>query len=470
MKHNVPSRRFKSVLVNLMLSTLFIASCGRQPTESRLTNSEDVVIEDSKNDAPSLSVEDVVNGFEFVDELEDQVISEADRKAWEKSLVQEDKLKPEATELLVVEDPSSFGLEDTQNSREIVDLRSNDSGIRNQGSEGTCTAFATVASMENLVKRFYGESVDLSERHHWTTYANYQTTTSLQRASAGPIVSEQTWAYNGRRPSNVSGLGIAKIDSYKTTKLSLAPVIESLRKGEPVVIAVGVLNTLMNPKQGGIVTGGRLLAGAGHAMAVTGAIIDSKVPGGGYFVVKNSWGKNWGDKGYGYVSFDYCQRAWCSAYSIGSVTLFDKGNPLPKKGDSIVDGTTPNSPAVPPSPPVPSNPVVPEPSVPQNKITAADFSVKGFPSNRRGFFGMTKYFLNVSATPEILKQVKSIHYGVAGQSYGVLNGALSDVGFDSRNLASPDLRTFAGAIQTDETVITLRNGEKIKLKGIQFKL
>ncbi len=51
---------------------------------------------------------------------------------------------------------------------------------------------------------------------------------------------------------------------------------------------------------------------AGHAVALVGYTRDR-------FIVRNSWGEGWGDKGYGYASIEYAQAAFNEAYGI---TLF----------------------------------------------------------------------------------------------------------------------------------------------------
>jgi C1A family cysteine protease len=47
----------------------------------------------------------------------------------------------------------------------------------------------------------------------------------------------------------------------------------------------------------------------GHAVAVVGYTPDR-------FVVRNSWGTGWGDKGFAYASLDYAQDAFTEAYGI----------------------------------------------------------------------------------------------------------------------------------------------------------
>ncbi len=47
----------------------------------------------------------------------------------------------------------------------------------------------------------------------------------------------------------------------------------------------------------------------GHAVAVVGYRP-------GRFIIRNSWGTSWGDKGFGYASLDYAQNAFDEAYGI----------------------------------------------------------------------------------------------------------------------------------------------------------
>ena len=47
----------------------------------------------------------------------------------------------------------------------------------------------------------------------------------------------------------------------------------------------------------------------GHAVALVGYDATS-------FIVRNSWGKEWGDKGFGYASWSYAQAAFTEAYGV----------------------------------------------------------------------------------------------------------------------------------------------------------
>ena len=47
----------------------------------------------------------------------------------------------------------------------------------------------------------------------------------------------------------------------------------------------------------------------GHAVALVGYTADR-------FIVRNSWGTGWGDKGFGYASLAYAQQAFTEAYGV----------------------------------------------------------------------------------------------------------------------------------------------------------
>ncbi len=67
---------------------------------------------------------------------------------------------------------------------------------------------------------------------------------------------------------------------------------------KPIVHGNGKLNTYKpNTKQGG------------HAVALVGYTKDR-------FIVRNSWGLSWGDKGYGYASLAYTKAAFTEAYGV----------------------------------------------------------------------------------------------------------------------------------------------------------
>ncbi len=57
-----------------------------------------------------------------------------------------------------------------------------------------------------------------------------------------------------------------------------------------------------------------------HAICLAGYQDDATVPGGGYFIVRNSWGVEWGKQcpdnpGYGWLPYDYVRRYGLTAFT-----------------------------------------------------------------------------------------------------------------------------------------------------------
>jgi len=225
--------------------------------------------------------------------------------------------------------------------------------IRDQGSRGTCVAQAVTAMRECLWKRSEGSDEDLSEQHlYWLCKMNDGSPTedgTFQRVAVPMITQfgqcrESTWPYNpamiagdisqGPPPTAAKQEGL----TYKVRQgLAYSPrsvidIQQRLSEGYPVAVSVPVYpiggsSTFELPivkKTGDIIMPiPGTVRKAGHAVCLTGYAFDSTYAGGGFFIVRNSWGKRWGTNspfgaGYGTIPFNYIGHYCWEAYSLQS--------------------------------------------------------------------------------------------------------------------------------------------------------
>lgn len=208
-----------------------------------------------------------------------------------------------------------------------VDLRAAWWAINNQESTGSCVGWATADGLVryHMVKagKLRPEQL-LSARHIWMASKEtdeFQSRpetfiegagTSLKAAldvarKHGTAVASDlpfhitTNMYLGDENTFYANCAQRKIASYFNMQKNTANWKTWLATKGPVMVALNVDASWDNAKANGgkIDTFQPNTTRGGHAVAVVGYRTD------GRFIVRNSWGTNWGDKGFGYVSPAY---------------------------------------------------------------------------------------------------------------------------------------------------------------------
>lgn len=204
----------------------------------------------------------------------------------------------------------------------VVDLRQYCSTIEDQGNLGSCTGQAIAGAIELLHKR-QNRTLDISrlfiyyyERMFIGTI-NYDSGAYIRDGIKACYTygapTENLWPYNISKfktvPSKPALLDAAKrkVTSYQRAVV-FNQVIDAITSGYPVTIGFSVYSSFDSPTvaRTGImpypdVNKERLLGG--HAVLLVGYNKHNNT-----FIARNSWGTNWGDKGYFYMPFQVIQN------------------------------------------------------------------------------------------------------------------------------------------------------------------
>lgn len=206
-----------------------------------------------------------------------------------------------------------------------TDLRSRLSPVVNQGALGSCTSNAIVSGLREFWLRNEQDNPTRLSRlfHYWHERELEHTTEDdagatirdgfkvLQKTGVCP---EEVWPYkvaNFRDTPNHQAEALAtyyRIEAYHRIH-DLAGIKAALADGSPVVFGIWLYSSFESKeaiKTGIIPVPNRkkekLLGG--HALLAVG-YKDGKVKGQGYVIVRNSWGKAWGDGGYCYIPYSF---------------------------------------------------------------------------------------------------------------------------------------------------------------------
>jgi C1A family cysteine protease len=215
-----------------------------------------------------------------------------------------------------------------------VDLRAWCSPVEDQEDLGSCTANAGVGLIEYYQKRAFGKYLNGSRLFLYKTTRNllgwtgdtgaYLRSTMKAMVLFG-IPEEKYWPYKVQNfedeptsfvyslANNYKSVKYYRIDPAGTSSTQVLKSIKDyLAAGLPSMFGFSVYSSIPGIGDG---TGdipfpgsGDALVG-GHAIVAVGYDDDKKIgTKQGALLIRNSWGKTWGDKGYGWLPYAYVEN------------------------------------------------------------------------------------------------------------------------------------------------------------------
>lgn len=222
-----------------------------------------------------------------------------------------------------------------------VDLRPWASPVEDQGVLGSCTAQAGAGIIEYYERKAFGRHIDASRLFLYKTTRNLMKAKgdsgAYLRTTMGAMVlfgvpPERFWPYSDAEETfdrEPPAFCYAFAQSYKTllyyrhdpAGLSRAAVLDRLKAhlaaGHPAMFGFTVYSSIDQAETTGRIPAphGRERIEGGHAVAAMGYDDDLTIAnaGGGEacrgaLLVRNSWGKGWGEAGYGWLPYAYVLR------------------------------------------------------------------------------------------------------------------------------------------------------------------
>ena len=218
--------------------------------------------------------------------------------------------------------------------------------VRNQQDRGTCVAFATCAVMEYAFCRQRGLRLDLAEQWQYWNCKQHdgepqdpgtQPHVSFYLAARDGVCEETVWPYNPREIPGNEGHAppssfVQTAPRHRATRFTELPAprdVSALRQrianDQPVAFAIPVFNSWEQDKATRLTGNIRMPWDTpeplGHAMVMVGYADHPDFAGGGYFIIRNSWGQDWGSQssfgaGYGTIPYSFVEQYNYSAFVV----------------------------------------------------------------------------------------------------------------------------------------------------------
>ena len=207
-------------------------------------------------------------------------------------------------------------------SEKNVDLRLGFTSVKNQGSQGSCSVFSISSIYEYILKKNSFTEYDLSEAFVYynvreknnkvmedTGSSLYEVISSIIKQG---ICLEKLFPYKPKNYTTKPGIEAYEdalqrlIKEAKNVNLTIDDFKSALSDGYPIAVSMRIYDSFGNSNSGFIFrpTEAEIKSKeyGNHAMIVCGYSDDERI-----FIVRNSWGKDFGDKGYCYIPYSYIE-------------------------------------------------------------------------------------------------------------------------------------------------------------------
>ena len=204
--------------------------------------------------------------------------------------------------------------------------------MKNQASCGRCYAFSALEALQayyHIKKggaRSQNDVINLSEQQILdcsSSYGNNACNGGLMSYSFNylknyPIMLESDYGYTARKGTcrYSSSKGKFKVTSYVNLPKNDPAALMAAIKQQPVSIAIRSGTSLFQLYKSGVISSTSCGTRLDHAVTLIGYGTEN---GNDYWLMKNSWGENWGEKGYFKVKRTMNRDAGiCGIYQLNS--------------------------------------------------------------------------------------------------------------------------------------------------------
>ncbi|KAG2311078.1 hypothetical protein Bca4012_025535 [Brassica carinata] len=203
------------------------------------------------------------------------------------------------------------------------------SPVKEQGKCGSCWTFSTTGALESAYHQAFGKAISLSEQQLVDcagAFNNFGCNGGLPSQAFeyikfnGGLDTEEAYPYtakNGTCKYSAANVGVQVLDSVNITLGAEDELKHAVGLVRPVSIAFQVIHSF-RLYESGVYSDSNCKntpTDVNHAVLAVGYGIEKGVP---YWLIKNSWGASWGDKGYFKMEMgkNMCGIATCASYPV----------------------------------------------------------------------------------------------------------------------------------------------------------